>query len=365
MIYRSLLDLVGDTPVVHLRSDADTALHGVNLFAKLEGYNPTGSSKDRPAAHILRKLLQSDEVDRTGAIIESSSGNFGVALAAVCRAEGLRFICVVDPLITPHNRFLLAQYGAEIEMVDVRDDSGGYLKGRVARVQELVRKIPGACWINQYANEGNAMAHYFGTGMEIYKAFVDHGLDYVFVPVSSGGTIAGVSRLLKKVFPDLVVVAVDAAGSVIFGGPARRRFIPGMGSSRRPELLDSAQIDEVVVVDEEDSVRGCLTLLRHYGHYVGGSSGAAYHAARQMFSRRGAVRTRTSRPGARRRERHEGYPNALVIFPDRGDRYADTLFDQAWVRQTFPRITDYTATPEQRPSEAPPRGVVPDHGEAP
>ncbi|WP_394829355.1 2,3-diaminopropionate biosynthesis protein SbnA [Pendulispora albinea] len=335
MIYSGLLDLVGNTPTVQLRSEATT--EPAHLFAKLEGYNPTGSTKDRPAAYIIRKLLLSGELRRGATVVESSSGNFGVALAAVCRAEGLRFVCVVDPLLLAHNRFLLEQYGAEISQVDTRDDSGGYLKGRIARVQEIVESTCGALWINQYANEGNARAHYFGTGMEIYKAFVDQGLDYVFVPVSSGGTIAGVSQLLKQLFPQVQIIAVDTSGSVIFGGPPGKRHIPGMGSSIRPDNLQRAQIDRVVMVDEEDIVRGCLELLHRFGLFVGGSSGAAYCAAKQLLNDPQFVPI-VSREYPQWRAHQREKPNVLLLFPDRGDRYGATLYSREWVTQTFPRL---------------------------
>jgi len=315
-----------------LRGDDQGEVH---LFAKLEGYNPTGSIKDRPAAYIIRKLLLDGEIGRGSTIIESSSGNFGVALAAVCRAEGLRFICVVDPLILPHNRFLMEQYGAEIDQVTTRDDSGGYLKHRIARVQELEQQIPGARWINQYANAGNASAHYFGTGMEIYKAFADVGLDHVFVPVSSGGTITGVSQVLKSLFPRIIIVAVDTTGSVIFGGPPNRRHIPGMGSSIRPEILEHAAIDHVVMVSEQDIVKSCTELLQDYGLFVGGSSGAAHQGARQYFQDPAHL-TDIPAPGYPRWRNHtRAKPNALLIFPDRGDRYQSTIYDQRWVERTL------------------------------
>ena len=336
-IYTGLLDLVGNTPVVELRHASGEDRHGVHLFAKLEGYNPTGSIKDRPAAYIIRKLLLDGEINRESTIIESSSGNFGVALAAVCRAEGLRFICVVDPLILSNNRFLLEQYGAEIDQVTTRDDSGGYLKARIARVQELERRISGARWINQYANPGNASAHYFGTGMEIYKSFADVGLDYVFVPVSSGGTVTGVSQLLKSLFPRIVVVAVDTVGSVIFGGPPNPRHIPGMGSSIQPEILQHAAIDHVVMVSEQDIVKSCTELLQGYGLFVGGSSGAAYRGAQQYFQ---DPSHRVSIPASgypRWRNHERAKPNVLLIFPDRGDRYQSTIYDQGWVDRTLAR----------------------------
>ena len=334
-IYSGLFDLVGNTPVVELRHGGGGDRGEVQLFAKLEGYNPTGSIKDRPAAYIIRKLLLDGEIDRDVTIIESSSGNFGVALAAVCRTEGLRFICVVDPLILPNNRFLIEQYGAEVSEVTTRDDTGGYLKARIARVKELEQRIPRARWINQYANPGNASAHYYGTGMEIYHAFSDVGLDYVLVPVSSGGTITGISQLLKSLFPRITVIAVDTVGSVIFGGPPNPRYIPGMGSSIKPELLRTAMIDHVVMVSERDIVSSCNELLRRHGLFVGGSSGAAYRGAQQYFQDPAHLRSAQAPSYPRWRNGQRSRPRALLIFPDRGDRYQSTIYDQRWVERTF------------------------------
>lgn len=327
-INTGLLDLVGNTPVVRMKAYGGSDPVGVDLFAKLEYYNPTGSTKDRPAAYIVRHLLLSGKLTRDSTVIESSSGNFGIALAAICKAEGIRFICVVDPHLLPHNEFLLRQYGAELIKVTVRDDTGGYLKSRIQRINELLEQYPEIIWLNQYANQMNAQAHYYGTGMEIYKTFSDFGLDYVFIPVGSGGTIAGVSKLLKEQFPPIQVIAVDAVGSVIFGGKPKRRFIPGMGSSIRPQLVENAQIDHVWPVEERDTVAACLELLDRYGLFVGGSSGATYAAAKQFFARSARVNMRHSLAAGERQ-------NALLLFPDRGERYSSTVYSPEWVAKVF------------------------------
>jgi N-(2-amino-2-carboxyethyl)-L-glutamate synthase len=329
-INTGLLDLVGNTPVVKMKSYDSSEPDDVELFAKLEYYNPTGSTKDRPAAYIVRHLMLSGKLTKDSTVIESSSGNFGIALAAICRSVGIKFICVVDPGLLPHNEFLLRQYGAELIKVTVRDDTGGYLKTRIKVIHEMLERNPQIVWLNQYANQMNAQAHYYGTGMEIYKTFSDFGLDYVFIPVGSGGTVAGVSRLLKEQFPPIQVIAVDAVGSVIFGGEPKRRYIPGMGSSIRPELIEKAQIDHVLAVEERDSISACMELLHRYGLFVGGSSGAVYAAAKQFFVRRGAHVTpecdgRAGRPAT-----------ALLLFPDRGERYSSTIYSADWVADVFP-----------------------------
>lgn len=332
----SLLELVGKTPVVRLRPRRGQARDHLEFFAKLEFYNPTGSIKDRPAAYIVRKLLVNREIDRDTVLIESSSGNFGVALAAVCRAAGIRFTCVVDPLILNSNAYLLRQLRASVVQVTSRDESGGYLKARLKAVEDLTKEIPNSVWVNQYANPYNAESHYFGTGLEIYETFRDTGLDYVFVPVSSGGTITGVSRILKEQFRDVKVIAVDTAGSVIFGDPPRKRFIPGMGSSIVPALLRDAIIDDVFHVKEEDMVRGCFELLRDHALFLGGSSGAVYFAATEYFRYTGSGASSQvsdelrAEPGGKTLK-------ILMTFADRGERYASTVYNPEWTKRTFPR----------------------------
>jgi cysteine synthase A len=321
-INTGLLDLVGNTPVVNIRAGDSDPFRDVDLFAKLEYYNPTGSIKDRPAAYIVRHLLLAGKLSRNNVVIESSSGNFGIAMAAVCRAEKLQFICVVDPGIVPANEFLLRKYGAEIIKVTEKDDTGGYLKTRIKLIKDFIVQHPDVRWFNQYANPMNAAAHYYGTGMEIYKTFSDYGLDYVFVPVGSGGTIAGVSKLLKEQFPAIKVIAVDTMGSVIFGGDPKPRFVPGMGSSIRPKLVEQALIDDVASVEERECIKGCMELLHRYGLFVGGSSGGVYAGAKAYFMEHSTCSAGTS-------------SKALLLFADRGERYASTVYDPSWVATVF------------------------------
>ncbi len=325
-MHRNVLSLVGNTPTIELTSEHEHSDSRLRLFAKLEGYNPTGSIKDRPAAYIIRKLLLTESIDREYTIIESSSGNFGVALAAVCRAEGLRFVCIVDPNALESNIALMRQYGAEIDYVDQRDDSGGYLKNRNRRAQELEQQIEKSIWLRQHCNRDNAWSHYYGTGMEIYKTFADVGLHYAFIAVGSGGTISGVSRVLKELVPSIRIVAVDVNGSAVFGHATKRRFIPGMGSSIRPPLVEDAVIDEVVHVDEEQIVGACKELVERYGVFCGGSSGAVYHAAKCYADvAEGPISypRQLAFAGARR--------HAVLIFPDRGGRYIQTIYSEEWV----------------------------------
>ncbi|MEL6535052.1 MAG: 2,3-diaminopropionate biosynthesis protein SbnA [Bacteroidota bacterium] len=309
----SALENVGHTPCVALKIP-DAA--PVQVFAKLEMNNPTGSVKDRAASHILSTLLAQGTIDKDTTIIESTSGNFGVALSAFCKYHGLRFIAVVDPHITLINEMLIAANGAEIVKVDQADDFGGYLLSRIATVRELTQSIENCYWVNQYENPLNAEAYYLSLGGEICEQFSE--LDYLFIGVSSGGTITGLSRKMKENFPDIRIVAIDVAGSKIFeGNSPRKRFIPGIGSSMRPPILQQAYIDDVVIVDDLDTCQGCQDLLAHQSIFAGGSSGSVYAGLQRYFADR----------------KLEQPANALALLPDRGERYFNTVYNAEWVQK--------------------------------
>ncbi|SHI03403.1 cysteine synthase A [Chryseolinea serpens] len=311
MIFNSVLDLVGETPVVHLPMPE---LDNINVFAKLEYANPTGSIKDRAAAYILRNILKDQTINRETTIIESSSGNFGIALSSVCRSLGLKFICVIDPCISPANEFLIRSFGATVVKVQQEDEYGGYLLTRLEKVRELQSTIPNSYWVNQYGNPLNARTYYESLGQEIHREFETLGLDYIFLGVSSGGTIAGLSRKLKEKFPNIAVVAVDVEGSVIFGNKPKKRRIPGIGSSMVPSILKYAQIDDVVIVNEQETVSACREMLSDNFIFAGGSSGSVYAGMRKYFATHRALYT----------------CNALCILPDRGERYLHTIYNDHW-----------------------------------
>ncbi|MFI7638148.1 2,3-diaminopropionate biosynthesis protein SbnA [Nonomuraea sp. NPDC049400] len=307
-----MFDCVGNTPVVALRRLFPEP--GVEVLAKLELMNPGGSMKDRSARHIIETGLAEGSIPPGSTVVESSSGNFGIALAMAARIHGLRFICVVDPKTTSANLALLHQLGATVEIVSEPDEAGGYLHTRIRRVKELLAEVPGAIWINQYANDRNWQAFYHGTGAELVEQLV-RPPSYLFAPVSTTGSILGCSRRLREHFPGLRVIAVDAVGSVIFGSAPARREIPGIGSSRVPELFRPDEIDDVVHVDDVEAAEACRDLLAAEGIFAGGSSGAVVAAIRRTLPRL----TTPSR--------------VLAIFPDRGDRYLDLVYDDDWLER--------------------------------
>jgi N-(2-amino-2-carboxyethyl)-L-glutamate synthase len=293
------------------------AMPGMNLFAKLEYVNPVGSIKDRPAYWILKRAAERGEIGDASTVIESSSGNFASALAAYTRLVGLRFIPVIDPNISSTYESFLRRLCPRVVKVEERDDTGGFLKTRLAMVKHLCATTPHAFWTNQYGNPDAVEAHYELTAGEISAEF--DSLDFAFIGVSTGGTIAGMSRRLKERYPSIRIIAVDTKGSVIFGDAPCQRHIPGVGSSIVPPLVSQALIDDVVLVSELEAVAACRELLETHGLFAGGSSGTVYAAVKRYAARM----ARWGFVGARR-------PTVLFLCADRGTPYLDTVFDPTW-----------------------------------
>ena len=287
-------------------------MKGMDLFAKLEYVNPVGSIKDRAAYWILKRAAERGEICEETTVIESSSGNFAAALAAFTHLVGLRFIPVIDPNISGAYESFLRRLCPTVVKVEDRDDTGGFLKTRLQKVKELCATIPNAYWTNQYGNLDAMDAHYELTAAEICADF--DSLDYVFIGVSTAGTIAGVSRRLKEHYPNIRVIAVDTKGSVIFGDSPRQRHIPGVGSSIVPPLLSNAAIDDVVLIPEQETVAACRELLATHGLFAGGSSGTAFAAVKRYAAKMAETR----------------HPTVLFVCADRGTPYLDTVFDPAW-----------------------------------
>lgn len=311
MIYNSITECIGWTPLVRLKRLFPQP--HLDIIAKLEFLNPGGSVKDRPARFILEQGLQDGTITPQTHLIESSSGNFGIALAMVTNLYGIPFTCVVDPKISPTNLRILQLLEAKIEMVQEPDDQGGYLKTRIRRVQELLASIPHSQWINQYANQLNWQSHAYGTAYELCKQ-LEQPPDCLIAAVSTTGTLLGITRRLREENPHLRVIAVDAVGSVIFGAPAGPRDIPGIGASRVPELLCRDEIDEVVYISDREAVQGCRNLVRQEGILAGGSSGAVIAALEKVLPT-------FSSP----------HNCILTLLPDRGERYLDMVYDDDWV----------------------------------
>jgi 2,3-diaminopropionate biosynthesis protein SbnA len=313
--YSSILETIGNTPLVRLRRLARTAPFSV--YAKLEAFNPGGSIKDRAALSMLRGAMESGRISKGSVLIESSSGNLGIGLAQLCRYYGLRFICVVDPRTTEQNIAIIRAWGAEIEMVRHPDPvTGDFLGARIARVKQLLARTPRSFWSNQYGNLDNAKAHQ-QTMREIVTALGGRAPDYLLCAVSSCGTLRGCAEYVQAHGLKTRIIAVDAVGSVLFGGVPGTRLIPGHGAAQVPALFSDELAHDVARVSDRDCVVGCRALLREEAILAGGSSGGAVVALRNIAP--------SIRPGAR----------CVLILCDRGERYLETVYSDAWVDRHF------------------------------
>ncbi len=308
-----IINAIGNTPTVFIHGSP-------SYYAKLEGFNPFGSIKDRAAVYILRKGYEEEVITSKTNIIESSSGNFAIALAAVCQVYRNKFICVVDKNLMPINKKILQSYGAKIVVADKVDENGSYLKNRLEIVKKLISKNDNLYWINQYDNAYIRQAYYDTIGLELCGEFPE--VNYIFVPVSTCGTISGLSKRMKEQYSSIKIIAVDVMGSKIFcDTTSEKRHIPGMGASIVPGNLSFAFIDDIISISEKDAICHCRKLLKQ-GILAGGSSGAVSAAVEKYF---------------------RGLPkNDIIIsvFPDRGERYLSTIYNNEWCKDMYNLIFD-------------------------
>ncbi len=317
-----ILGAIGRTPLVKLEKIFEPS--HFHCFAKLEGLNPGGSSKDRASVAIVERALQTGEINSDTLIIEGSSGNTGIGLAQVCAYHGLRFRCLVDPKVTQQNIDILSAYGAEVEMIEHPDPkTGEFLPAKLKRIDEVLRSVKNSFWINQYASRENSGAHYRSTIKEILRDLDGNMLDYLFIATATCGTIRGcLDYLVDHGYPTRVI-AVDALGSQIFSKNKHNRLIPGLGSAICPQLTPTDGVHKVLHLNDIDSVVGCRRLARTEAILAGGSSGAVISAVDCMSS-----------------EIPEG-STVVALLPDRGERYLDTIFSDDWVRVNFGDISHH------------------------
>ncbi len=309
-------DLVNDACFLRLREFVPE----VETFLKIEGLNPAGSIKLKPARAMVDAAEENGDLRVGGRFIESSSGSFAVALAMIAASRGYTFISVVDPNISPLTREMIRALGGSIVPVQERDEHGGYLSSRIAEVRRRVEADPELIWLNQYANPQNPAAHFRGTARSISQEF--GGVDAVVIGAGTTGTLMGCSEYFRQHSPDTLLVAVDTIGSVTFGGPPGIRYLPGLGSSREPELFGPTAADVHVLVDESSSIRMCRFIARRYGLLCGGSTGSILAATRYLAG--------VFPSGSR----------VVALAPDLGERYLGTVYDDDWVREHYGTIPE-------------------------
>jgi 2,3-diaminopropionate biosynthesis protein SbnA len=314
-MYSGVLQAVGNTPLVPLRRlFPDSKL---KCYAKLEGLNPGGSAKDRPAAAIIENALATGAVDSETLVVEASSGNTAIGLAQVCGYHGLSLRCIVDIKATQQNISILRAYGAEVEVVEQPDPATGeFLPALLLRVQETLATHPNSFWVNQYGSPENSGAHYRTTIREIIDDLVGPP-DFLFVATATCGTLRGCVDYLQEHGLATKVVAVDAVGSQIFSSVQHKRLVPGLGSAICPDLRPADPekvLHRCVHVSDADCVVGCRRLVRREAILAGGSSGGVIMAIERLLD-----------------EIPDG-ASCVAILPDRGERYLDTIYSDEWVR---------------------------------
>lgn len=317
------------------------AIFGRSLLLKCEGFNFAGSIKLKAASEMVASAERDGSLTADSVLVESSSGNLGVALSMIAASKGYRFVCVTDSRCNLATRLMMEALGGEVHMVAGHEANGGFLGARLDHVRRLCASDDRYVWLSQYSNPANWRAHYRTTAPEIARSFPQ--LDVLFVGAGTTGTLMGCARYFRAWHRPVRIVAVDSVGSVAFGGAPGRRMIPGLGMSMRPPLLDESYVNEVVRVEEADTIRTCRRLARR-GFLFGGSTGTVVSGAISWLARHGA-RDLT----------------AVAVAPDLGERYLDTVYQDNWVQDLYGDDPLDTSRPTPAGCAAQPSGASESH----
>ena len=302
-IYKSVVDLVGHTPLVELVNFNKNNDLKATIIAKVEGFNPAGSVKDRVAKSIIEDYEARGILKPGSTIIEPTSGNTGIGLAAIAASRGYRLIITLPETMSVERRNLIKAYGAELVLTDGTKG----MKGAIAKAEELNKEIPGSVIAGQFVNPANPKAHRENTGPEIWND-TDGDIDIFVAGVGTGGTISGVGEFLKSKNPNIKIVAVEPETSpVLSKGVAGPHKIQGIGAGFVPDTLNTSIYDEIIAVPNEEAFKTGAELVKSDGVFIGISSGAALYAAKELALR----------------EENKG-KKIVVLLPDNGDRYLST-----------------------------------------
>ena len=295
-VVNDIRELIGQTPILKINNFS--LPEGVNIYAKLEYFNPGGSVKDRIGNFMLEAAEKQGLIKKGGTVIEPTAGNTGIGIALAALNRGYRVIFVIPEKFSVEKQELMKALGAEI--IHTPTDKG--MEGAIEKAKDLAENIEGSFIPNQFENMANPLAHYKTTGPEIYKQ-LDGKIDYFVAGVGSGGTLTGTARFLKEKDPRIKAVAVEPVGSILGGGPKGPHKTEGIGVDFIPKTLDVKLIDKVVTVSDEDAFNMVKELAKKEGVLVGSSSGAAFYATLQIAGE-------LTSPA-----------NIVTIFPDGSERY--------------------------------------------
>ncbi|PCG19159.1 cysteine synthase family protein [Brachyspira sp. G79] len=302
MIYNSILDLIGNTPILRLNNiEAKFDLNkNVELYGKVEKTNPAGSIKDRAVKQIILDLFKDGKLKEGSTIIEPTSGNTGIAMAAIGRYLKLNVIIVMPSSMSEERRKLIRDYGAKLELVD------GGMDAAVERANQLNRKIPDSVIPGQFVNESNVMAHYLTTAPEIFRDMLD--VDYIFAGIGTGGTITGIGQYVRDNKKNTKVIGVEPESSpLLTKGRAAPHKIQGIGANFVPKILDLTVISRIIDVSNDNAINTAREICFNEGLYVGISSGASVYAAIHL---------------SKELEETNKKIKMLCILPDTGERYS-------------------------------------------
>ncbi len=302
-IYHSVMELVGKTPLLALENYGKEEAPNVTLLAKLEAMNPAGSAKDRVAREMIEQAEKDGKLTKESTMIEPTSGNTGIGLAAIAASKGYRLIITMPETMSRERQLLMRAYGAELILTD--GEKG--MSGAIEKAEELQKAIPNSFIVGQFTNPANPAAHYKTTGPEIFED-TDGKVDIFVCGIGTGGTVTGVGEYLKGKNPIVKIIGVEPCTSpVLSGGKAGPHPLQGIGAGFIPDILNTEIYDEIITVSGEDAMAASRKMARKEGVLVGISSGAALHAATLIANRpENAGKT------------------IVVLLPDTGERYLST-----------------------------------------
>lgn len=303
IIYKSVDELIGRTPTVQLNKCKSKYGYNADIFAKIECFNPGGSIKDRVAKNMLDQAESNDIINKDTVIIEPTSGNTGIGLAAVATMRGYRCIIIMPDTMSVERRMLVKAYGAEL----ILTDGNLGMQGCIDKANQIAKDIPNSFIAGQFVNMDNPDAHYRTTGPEIYED-MEGNIDIFVCCVGTGGTISGTGKYLKSKNPNIKIVAVEPENSAVLSGKsAGKHAIQGIGAGFIPDTLDTSVYDDIFCVSDECAIKTSVDFAKEEGLLVGISSGAALYAAIEIAKLKENINK-----------------NIVVILPDTGERYLST-----------------------------------------
>lgn len=304
-VYDNVCDLIGNTPLVRLNNIEEYLQINNRIYAKIEKFNPGGSSKDRPAYQIIKEAIEKEKIDKNTTVIEATSGNMGIGLAMVCASYGIKLIIVMSESVTIERIKILKMYGAQVVLTPKEEG----IIGAIEKAKELNSEIPNSYYINQFYNFENPYSHFLTTGQEILDC-LDNDVDAVVVGMGSGGTITGLGKKVKNACNKVQIIGIEPNSAKFY---SKREIangdIPGIGSTFMPGVIDLNVVDEIITIKKSEALEMQKLLARKEGLLVGISSGAVLAGAIKYLKENNKMKNK----------------RIVLLLPDSGERYLSIL----------------------------------------